>query len=197
MKIGYARVSKTDQHLELQTAALEAAGTEKIYKDRISGAKAERVGLDELLRHARAGDVVVVWRLDRLARSIQQLIELMKDFEGRKIQLLSVTENLDTTTPAGKLTFHIFAALAEFERNLIIERTHAGLAAARAQGKVGGRRPVLDKEKQAAVKNMLATARTNRAAPDYKAIAHVVGVSERTIRRFDAGTYTSFANVQN
>ena len=189
MKIGYARVSRSDQKLELQTNALKAAGVDRIYKDRESGAKADRVGLDEMLKTLRAGDVVCVWRLDRLARSMQHLIELMETFEASGVQLISLTENIDTTTPTGRLIFHIFASIAEFERNLIIERTSAGLEAARAKGKFGGRKPVLDEAKQTAVREMLDKARKAKEDPDYKTIAHVIGVSDRTIRRFAAGAY--------
>src|SRR6478735_5651292 len=148
MKIGYARVSRSDQDLSLQTQALTAAGVDQIYSDKISGAEHDRDGLSELLRHARKGDIVIVWRLDRLARSLPHLIELAADFEKRGIQLRSLTENIDTSTAAGKLFFNIFASIAEFERNLIIERTLAGLDAAPAQGKFGGRPPALDKRKK-------------------------------------------------
>lgn len=189
MRIGYARVSRTDQQLELQTDALRAAGAEKIYKDRISGATAERPGLDSLMTVARSGDTIVVWRLDRLARSMQHLIELSADLNERGIELVSLTENIDTSSPSGKLFFHIFGAIGEFERNLIIERTRAGLDAARAKGKKGGRKPVLDEEKQKAVRSMLDADIAAEHEHDFKKIGHVVGVSERTIRRFAKGEY--------
>jgi len=189
MKIGYARVSRTDQHLELQTEALKVAGVERIYKDRESGAKADRVGLDEMLKTLREGDVVTVWRLDRLARSLPHLIELAAAFERQGVQLISLTENIDTTTPTGKLVFHLFASIAEFERNLIRERTGAGLEAARKKGRVGGRKPVLDEAKQETVSLMLRSAEEAGKEPDYKKIAHSVGVSDRTIRRYVAGEY--------
>src|SRR5918999_2564644 len=124
--IGYARVSTTEQHLHLQQDALTAAGCLKIFTDTISGVKAERKGLAEALNFVRAGDTLVVWRLDRLGRSLRDLIATMTMLEGRGIGFKSLTENIDTTTSGGKLIFHIFGALAEFERNLIRERTIAG-----------------------------------------------------------------------
>jgi DNA invertase Pin-like site-specific DNA recombinase len=139
MLIGYARVSTHDQTLTLQQDALEKAGCKKIFTDTASGAKTERIGLDEALNYVRKGDTLVVWRLDRLGRSLPHLISTMTDLEERGIGFKSLTENIDTTTSGGKLIFHIFGALAEFERNLIRERTQAGLTAARARGKKGGR----------------------------------------------------------
>ena len=139
MLIGYARVSTHDQTLNLQRDALEKAGCNKIFTDTASGAKAERKGLDEALDYVRKGDILVVWRLDRLGRSLPHLITTMTALEERGIGFKSLTENIDTTTSGGKLIFHIFGALAEFERNLIRERTNAGLIAARARGRRGGR----------------------------------------------------------
>ncbi|HZA24888.1 MAG TPA: recombinase family protein [Dehalococcoidia bacterium] len=139
MLIGYARVSTYDQTLNLQRDALEKAGCSKLFTDTASGAKAERKGLDEALDYVRKGDTLVVWRLDRLGRSLPHLIATMTDLEERGIGFKSLTENIDTTTSGGKLIFHIFGALAEFERNLIRERTTAGLTAARARGRKGGR----------------------------------------------------------
>jgi len=189
MKIGYARVSRQDQNLELQTDALNVAGVEKIYQDRLSGAKADRAGLNQMLENLRAGDTVIVWRLDRLARSLPHLLEIAADLESREIQLISLTEKIDTTTPTGRLVFHIFGSIAEFERNLIRERTTAGLDAARARGKLGGRKPVLDSEKKGAVERMLAEAKKKALSPNYRQIGHIVGASERTIRRFASGRY--------
>jgi DNA invertase Pin-like site-specific DNA recombinase len=137
--IGYARVSTQEQHLRLQQDALESAGCRKIFTDTASGAKAERRGLEEALNCLREGDVLVVWRLDRLGRSLKDLIERLTGLNTRNIGFKSLTENIDTTTPGGKLIFHIFGALAEFEQDLIRERTNAGLSAARARGKRGGR----------------------------------------------------------
>jgi DNA invertase Pin-like site-specific DNA recombinase len=139
MLIGYARVSTHEQTLHLQQDALTKAGCNKIFTDTASGAKSERKGLAEALTYVRKGDTFVVWRLDRLGRSLPHLIATMTDLEGRGIGFKSLTENIDTTTSGGKLIFHIFGALAEFERNLIRERTTAGLTAARARGKKGGR----------------------------------------------------------
>jgi len=184
MKIGYARVSTQDQNLRLQTDALNAAGVKRIFTDTATGSNIARSGLKDLLDHTREGDCVVVWRLDRIARSLKDLIELSAEFESRGVQLISLHENIDTTSTTGKLFFHIFGALAEFERNLIVERTHAGLAAARARGRLGGRKPVLDADKQAAVAKMLTEAREKKQDPNYRQIGRIVGASERTIRRF-------------
>jgi DNA invertase Pin-like site-specific DNA recombinase len=139
MLIGYARVSTHEQTLNLQRDALEKAGCTKIFTDTASGAKTEREGLEQALVYVRKGDTLVVWRLDRLGRSLPHLITTLTGLEERGIGFKSLTENIDTTTSGGKLIFHIFGALAEFERNLIRERTLAGLAAARARGRKGGR----------------------------------------------------------
>lgn len=147
MKIGYARVSTNDQHLQMQEDALKNAGCKKIYHDIASGVKTARPGLDDALDHLREGDVLIVWKLDRLGRSIQHLIQTVKSLSDRGVGFKSLQENIDTTTSGGKLIFHIFSALAEFERDLIQERTQAGLKAARARGRLGGRPPSLN-EKQ-------------------------------------------------
>jgi DNA invertase Pin-like site-specific DNA recombinase len=139
MLIGYARVSTYEQTLALQQDALQKAGCSKLFTDTASGAKTERKGLEEALNYVRKGDTLVVWRLDRLGRSLPHLIATMTDLEERGIGFKSLTENIDTTTSGGKLIFHIFGALAEFERNLIRERTQAGLTAARERGRIGGR----------------------------------------------------------
>jgi DNA invertase Pin-like site-specific DNA recombinase len=139
MLIGYARVSTYEQTLNLQQDALQKAECTKIFTDTASGAKTERKGLEEALNYVRKGDTLVVWRLDRLGRSLPHLITTMTDLEERGIGFKSLTENIDTTTSGGKLIFHIFGALAEFERNLIRERTNAGLTAARERGRIGGR----------------------------------------------------------
>ena len=147
MLIGYARVSTTDQTLDLQKDALEKAGCSKIFTDTASGAKAERIGLDEAINYVRAGDTLVVWRLDRLGRSLKHLIETITTLANRGIGFKSITEAIDTTTSGGKLIFHIFGALAEFERDIIRERTQAGLTAARSRGRKGGRPKVLTPKK--------------------------------------------------
>jgi DNA invertase Pin-like site-specific DNA recombinase len=137
--IGYARVSTNEQTLDLQLDALTKAGCEEIRQDKISSVADDRPGLKSVLEIVRAGDTLVVWRLDRLGRSLKQLIELINELQNRGVCFRSVTESIDTTTTGGKLVFHIFGALAEFERNLIKERTNAGLEAARARGRKGGR----------------------------------------------------------
>ena len=156
MNIGYARVSTQDQKPDLQTDALEKAGCEKIFIEKASGAQRDRPELKAALDYIRAGDTLVVWKLDRLARSIKQLIETVEALEKRGIGFRSLTENVDTTTSSGKLIFHIFASLAEFERSIIRERTKAGLDAARARGKTGGRPPALTEKDIQVAKAMLA-----------------------------------------
>jgi DNA invertase Pin-like site-specific DNA recombinase len=147
MLIGYARVSIHEQTPNLQQDALQKAECSKIFTDTASGAKTARIGLEQALGYVRKGDTLVVWRLDRLGRSLPHLISTMTALEERGIGFKSLTENIDTTTSGGKLIFHIFGALAEFERNLIKERTQAGLTAARARGKKGGRPKVLTSRK--------------------------------------------------
>src|SRR5438445_6735454 len=149
MLIGYARVSTADQTLNLQKDALEKIGCSKIFTDTASGAKTERKGLEEALAYVREGDSLVVWKLDRLGRSLKHLIETITNLNNRNIGFQSITENIDTTTSGGKLIFHIFGALAEFERDIIRERTNAGLEAARARGRLGGRPKALTDKKQA------------------------------------------------
>src|SRR6266566_1605388 len=146
MLIGYARVSTHEQNLDLQIDALKTVGCEKIFTDKISTLKAERKGLQEALDFLRPGDVLVVWKLDRLGRTLKQLIELVATFNQKGIGFKSLKETIDTTTSTGKLVFHIFAALAEFERDIIHERTQAGLEAARARGRHGGRPKILTKD---------------------------------------------------
>jgi DNA invertase Pin-like site-specific DNA recombinase len=154
--IGYARVSTQDQHLRLQQDALNTAGCLKIFKDTVSGAKQERKGLEDALKFLWEGDVLVVWRLDRLGRSLKDLIERLTELHSRNIGFKNLTESIDTTTSGGKLIFHIFGALAEFERDIIRERTNAGLAAARARGKKGGRptSPLSDEKRFQLAKQM-------------------------------------------
>ena len=171
-KIGYARVSTNTQDEALQLDALQKAGVDRVFIDRASGTLTERPGLRSALGCARAGDSLVVWRLDRLGRSLRHLIEVVRDLEERGITLVSLNESLDTSTPGGKLIFHIFGALAEFERELIRERTMAGLAAAKARGRIGGRPTVWTEHK-------LKTARSMKDSGDYDvtSIARVLGVS--------------------
>jgi DNA invertase Pin-like site-specific DNA recombinase len=155
MLVGYARVSTQDQNPALQLDALQAAGCEKMFVEKASGAQRDRPELLAALEYVRAGDSLVVWKLDRLARSLKQLIETVELLESRSIGLRSLTEAIDTTTAGGKLVFHVFGALAEFERSIIRERTKAGLEAARARGKKGGRPPALAAKDLAAAKAML------------------------------------------
>jgi len=150
MLVGYARVSTSDQDPALQFDALEQAGCDRVYTETASGAQRDRPELKAALDYMRSGDTLVVWRLDRLARSMKQLIETVEDLEGREVGFRSLTESIDTNTSGGKLVFHIFGALVEFERSIIQERTRAGLAAARARGRTGGRPPVLDEKDKAA-----------------------------------------------
>lgn len=146
MKVGYVRVSKEEQHKDLQVNALKAAGCERIYEDTKSGAVFVREGLDECLTYLRAGDVLTVWKLDRLGRSVADLIRIVNELEVLGIDFCCLTQQIDTSTPGGKLTFHLFAALAQYERELLIERTNAGLAAARAKGVHLGRRGLSEEQ---------------------------------------------------
>jgi len=149
MKIGYARVSTKGQSFDVQIDALKKAGCEKIYKDVASGARSERPALNEMIDNLRSGDVLVIWKLDRLGRSLNHLIGLVNELMERDIGLKSVNDPIDTTTPQGRLSFNLFASLAEFERDLIRERTQAGLSAARARGRSGGRPKGLPKKAEA------------------------------------------------
>ncbi len=155
MLVGYARVSTKDQSTELQIKALQEASCSKIFEEKASGAQRERPQLIAALNYMREGDILVVWKLDRLARSLKQLIETIESLEKQKIGFRSITENIDTTTAGGKLVFHLFGALAEFERGIIRERTNAGLQAARANGKIGGRPTVLKAVDLEAAKTLL------------------------------------------
>jgi DNA invertase Pin-like site-specific DNA recombinase len=179
MLIGYARVSTDDQNLDLQKDALTQAGCEKILKDHQSGAKAARPGLQAALEYAREGDTLVVWRLDRLSRSLQDLIEMVNQLEERGIGLKSLHESLDTSSSSGKLIFHIFGALAEFERNLIRERTQAGLRAARKRGRTGGRPKALDADKRA-----LAVQLYEGKQHTVKQICQMMGISKPTLYKY-------------
>ena len=144
MKVGYARVSTSDQYLGMQEDALKNDGCKEIFTDIASGAKTDRNGLEQAMEYLREGDTLVVWKLDRLGRSIQHLIQTIQRLHDKKIGFKSLQESIDTTNSGGKLIFHIFSALAEFERDLIRERTQAGLKAARARGRLGGRPPLLN-----------------------------------------------------
>lgn len=179
MLIGYARVSTADQNLDLQKDALLAAGCERIYTDTASGARAERPGLSEALKMCRPGDTLVVWKLDRLGRSLPHLVETVRDLAARKVGFQSLQEKIDTTTSGGKLVFHIFASLAEFERDLIRERTNAGLSAARARGRMGGRPKGVDERKRKA-----ALALQKDTTRSVKENCEILGVSRNTYYKY-------------
>lgn len=157
MKVGYARVSTDDQTLDLQLDALQTAGCETAYQEHGSGAIAARPQLDAYLKALRSGDTLVVWRLDRLGRNLLDLVSIVNDLKDRGVEFDSLTERISTTSPTGELIFHLFASLAQFERNLIRERTIAGLKAARARGRIGGRRPKLTGSDMKAIKAMMKT----------------------------------------
>lgn len=179
MLIGYARVSTDDQNLDLQKDALTQAGCEKILEDRLTGAKAERPGLQSALEYARSDDIIVVWRLDRLSRSLKDLIEMVSLLESKNIGLKSLQESIDTSSSSGKLIFHIFAALAEFERNLIRERTQAGLQAARARGRLGGRPKTLTKDQR-----MLAVKLYDEKQHTIQQICQMMKISKPTLYKY-------------
>jgi DNA invertase Pin-like site-specific DNA recombinase len=177
MQVGYGRVSTSEQRLDLQINALTEAQCEKIFTDTISGAKADRPGLRQALEFCREHDVLVVYRLDRLARGLSDLLSIVHKLEKRRIGLRSLAEAIDTTTPAGKLSLHLFGSLAQFERSVIQERTRAGLAAARQRGRIGGRPRSMTDEKVQAARKLLAD-----GTPP-KDVASIVGVSVPTLYR--------------
>ena len=179
MLIGYARISTHDQNLDLQKDALEKAGCKKIYVEQMSGSSRIRPELEKTLEMLRNGDTLVVWRLDRLGRSLKHLIELVAKLEQREIGFKSLMESMDTTTSGGKLVFHIFGALAEFEHKIIKERTSAGLAAARARGRNGGRPLKLDEKKRE-----LAIKLYNERERSIKEICQIMGISKPTLYSF-------------
>ncbi|GAA4107617.1 recombinase family protein [Enteractinococcus coprophilus] len=176
--LGYARVSTGDQDARLQHDALTAAGCYRIFTDTASGALQSRPELDKLLDQLRPGDTLVVWRLDRLGRSIRHLIDQLSELQDRGIEFRSLQENIDTSSPGGRLVFHIFASLAEFERDLIRERTNAGLAAARARGRTGGRPPRLTPHQVTTAKKLY-----DQQDMTVAQIGEVLGVSRSTIYR--------------
>ena len=181
MTFGYARVSTAGQDEALQLDALERANVSRVYADHASGASTSRPALDELLGQLRSGDTLVIWRLDRLGRSLRHLLDVVADIEQRGVALRSLTEAIDTSTTGGKLVFHVFAALAEFERDLIRERTNAGLVAARARGRVGGRPTVWTPDKREQARQMIA------AGKDVSTVAKVLGVSRASVYRLPQG----------
>jgi DNA invertase Pin-like site-specific DNA recombinase len=183
MLIGYARISTTDQTLALQRDALEKVGCEQIFTDTVSGTKAERKGLTEALSHLRAGDTLVVWRLDRLGRSLRHLIDTITELGEREVGFKSLQENIDTTTSGGMLVFHIFGSMAEFERNIIRERTLAGLKSARSRGRAGGRPKALTPKEVQMLKHMAAD--KSLTVSD---ICKTLGIARTTFYRYVTST---------
>lgn len=179
MKVGYARVSKEEQHEALQIDAFKEAGCEKWFIEKASGGKDDRKVLSETLEYLRTGDTLVVWKLDRAGRSLQHLISIMKDLQSRDIGFVSLTEHIDTTTPGGRLYFHLMGALAEFERDLIRERTLAGLASARARGRLGGRKRVISNGKEKQIQMLMEN--PNMTISE---IVEATGVSRTTLYRY-------------
>jgi DNA invertase Pin-like site-specific DNA recombinase len=179
MLIGYARVSTNEQNLDLQRDALRSAGREQIYTDSVSGTKARLPGLEQALSHLRAGDTFVVWRLDRLGRSLRHLIDTVTELQDKGIGFKSLTESIDTTTSGGKLVFHIFGALAEFEREIIRERTNAGLYAARRRGRKGDRRSKLSPKEVQIARELYESKQTNVAD-----ICRTLGIARATSYRY-------------
>jgi DNA invertase Pin-like site-specific DNA recombinase len=182
MLIGYARVSTGDQTIDLQMDALKHIGCDKIFTDTASGASVEREGLEQALKYVRPRDTLVVWRLDRLGRSLRHLIDTITYLNSRLVGFKSLTENIDSTTSGGKLIFHIFGALAEFERDLIRERTKAGLQAARARGRIGGRPKAekLNTPKKVALAQALHDDKTNSIDD----ICKTLNISRSTLYRY-------------
>ncbi|CUX22385.1 DNA-invertase from lambdoid prophage e14 [Agrobacterium sp. NCPPB 925] len=177
-RIGYARVSTVDQHLDLQKNALRLAGCDRIFEDHgVSGSDEQRSGLSSMLKALRRGDVLIVWRLDRLGRSLSHLISMVETLKRRGICFISLTESIDTSSAGGQLIFHILAALAEFEKSLIRERTIAGIAAAKARGKLPGRRPALTETQCMEIRLSL------DAGASLRDIAKMYNVHPRTVRR--------------
>ena len=179
MLIGYCRVSTSDQNLSLQKDELEKFGCSKIYEDVASGAKSERVGLKAAVDFAREGDTLVIWKLDRLGRSLRDLIEIVTQLENNGVSFVCITQNIDTRTPGGKLFFHIFGALAEYERELIRERTKAGLMAARSRGRKGGRKPAMNEELVEQARAMMDNPKLK-----IKSIIKTLGVSKATLYKY-------------
>lgn len=173
MIAGYIRVSTNEQNTALQKNALESAGCEQIFEDKISGKHTNRPGLNKLLKTLTEGDTLVVWKLDRLGRSMRHLVTLIEEMRERGVNFRSLTDSIDTATPMGRFFFHVMGALAEMERELIVERTRAGLAAARAEGRIGGRRPKLSEEQWAQAGRLLASGESRRRV----ALIYDIGLS--------------------
>jgi len=178
VRIGYARVSTQDQRLDVQHEALTRSGCDKVFEDTMSGKVADRPGLQKALEQLRKGDTFVVWKLDRLGRSVKQLVDLVSGFEEQGINFVSLTDSIDTSTPAGRFFFHVMASLAEMERELTVERTRAGLGTARARGRIGGRKRVMTDGKVEAARKLLASGLPPRE------VASTLGVSVATLYRW-------------
>ena len=179
MKLGYARVSTDDQNLDSQIAVLKEAGADHIYTDIISGSKSQRKGLAELLKFARSGDSIIVYKLDRLGRSLKELLILIEDLKSKGINLIITSQSIDTSTPAGRAMFQMFGMIAEFERELIKERTMIGLKAARARGRFGGRPKLLTKEKQENLKTIYNTKQVS-----INEICNMFNITKPTLYRY-------------
>lgn len=177
MLVGYARVSTEDQKLDLQLDALKAAGCEQVCSDKLSGAAKMRQGLDEALRYLRPGDTLVVWKLDRLGRTVKGLVDLVGELQAKGVHFKSLTDSIDTSTPSGRFFFHVMAAMAQMEKELLRERTTAGLVAARARGRLGGRKPVMDDAKISAAQKLL------DAGMPATEVAKQLGVGRATLYR--------------
>lgn len=178
MRIGYARVSTQDQRLDVQHEALTRSGCDKVFNDTMSGKIADRPGLQKALDILRDGDTFVVWKLDRLGRSVKQLVDLVSGFEAECINFVSLTDSIDTSTPAGRFFFHVMASLAEMEREATVERTRAGLEAARARGQIGGRKRIMTDGKVEAARQLLVS-----GVPPHD-VATNLGVSVATLHRW-------------
>jgi DNA invertase Pin-like site-specific DNA recombinase len=178
MLVGYARVSSNEQNLNLQVDALKASGCAKIFSDKLSGAQKKRLGLENALSHLRTGDTLVLWKLDRLGRNVKGLIELVETLQAEEINFYSITDGINTSTPAGRFFFHVMASLAQMERELLVERTKAGLAAAKERGRVGGRKRIMTPSKLEAAKKLLC-----EGMPP-KDVAQNLGVSIPTLYRW-------------
>ncbi|EDQ6557295.1 recombinase family protein [Salmonella enterica subsp. enterica] len=183
-KIGYIRVSTNDQNTDLQRDALIRAECEQIFDDKMSGTKANRPGLKRALKHLQTGDTLVVWKLDRLGRSVKNLVALISELHERGIHFQSLTDSIDTSTSMGRFFFHVMSALAEMERELIVERTNAGLAAARAQGRIGGRRPALSPDEIAQLSRLIQNGYSR------KQLSIVYNVSLSTIYKYSSPEFT-------
>lgn len=179
MKVGYIRTSKKDQNPDLQRRDLQAFGCERFFEEQISSRKEVRPALRAAMEFCREGDELVVWKLDRFGRSLQELIGLVNELKDRGVEFVSLRESLDTTTPGGRLVYHVFGAVAEFERDLILERTMAGLEAARARGRKGGRKPVMDRKKISLASKLM----RDRETP-ISEVCEAIGVSRATLYRY-------------